>query len=448
MSASPASRRSINTSLQKRLKSTQRERLLAGLVTSANVSGYAGASVSKVIEHAGVSRPTFYDYFSDRDDCFLAAVAYAQQLLLAEVRLAVQSRAPEDAYAAAIETLVAFAVEEPAMAQFLASDALTGVEAALDARDTGITELARIVEEQLALAPASKPIPDLPLEIAIGTVQRLLASRLRRGERALEGLLEDVLAWSESYAQPARKHRWRTVDSHEPAAPSPFVSPTPLQIQPRPVPRRPRPSGQTISENHRQRSMFAVSQIVQQHGYHATTINEITKLAGIDNHAFYRQFASKKETFDAVYELGYQHLMSTAADAFFAGASWPERIWEAMRAAIQTMQRDPAIAHLGFVAAYAVGPWEIQRVEDSRAAFTVFLQEGYRHRPQDDPQPRLALEAILASVFELVYRAARESSEPQLTGLLGHIMHLCLTPFMGSGAANRFIDRKLAAEGR
>ena len=446
MSANPATGRSINTPLQKRLKSTQRERLLAGMVASANRTGYAGAGVSEVIAHAGVSRPTFYDYFSDRDECFLAALTEVQQRLLEKVRRVVRARAPEDAYAAAIETLVAFAVEEPAMAQFLAADALTGVEAALDARDTGIAELAGVVDEQLAQAPASKPIPDLPLEIAIGAVQRLLATRLRRGERALAGMLEDVLAWSQSYAQPSRKHRWRTVVVEEPVAPSPFISPTPLHIEPRPVPRRPRPSGQTISENHRQRSMFAVAQNVQEKGYHATTINEITKRAGIDNHAFYRQFTSKQEAFDAVYELGYQHLMSTAADAFFAGDSWPERIWEAMRAATQTMQRDPAIAQLGFVAAYTVGPWEIQRVEDSRAAFTVFLQEGHKHGAQRDPQPRLALEAILASVFELVYRAARESSEPQIGGLLGQIMHLCLTPFMGSGPANRFIDRKLAAQ--
>ena len=448
MSASPAARRPINTSLHKGVKSTQRERLLAGMVASANRTGYTGAGVSEVIAHAGVSRPTFYDYFSDRDECFLAAMTYVQQLLLDEVRQAVQARAPEDAYAAAIETLIGFAVAEPAMAQFLAADVLTGVEAALDARDTGIAELARVVDEQLAQAPASKPIPDLPLEIAIGAVQRMLASRLRRGERALTGMLEDVLAWSESYAQPARKHRWRTVAAEEPVAPSPFVSPTPLQVQPQPVPRRPRPSGQTISEYHRQRSMFAICESVQQRGYHATTINEITKRAEIDNHAFYRQFTSKQEAFDTVYELGYQHLMSTAAEAFFAGTSWPERIWEAMRAATQTMQRDPAIANLGFIAAYAVGPWEIQRVEDSRAAFAIFLQEGSRHSPKRDPQPRLALEGILASVFELIYRAARESSEPQIGGLLGQIMHLCLTPFMGPGDANRFIDRKLAAQRR
>ena len=65
-------------------KSSQRERLLAGMVAAANRDGYADANVSAVIAEAGVSRPTFYDYFSDRDDCFVAAIADMHERLAAE----------------------------------------------------------------------------------------------------------------------------------------------------------------------------------------------------------------------------------------------------------------------------------------------------------------------------------------------------------------------------
>jgi len=57
----------INTPVQNRRKATQRERLLAAMVIAANRDGYAGANVSAVIAEAGVSRPTFYDCFEDRD---------------------------------------------------------------------------------------------------------------------------------------------------------------------------------------------------------------------------------------------------------------------------------------------------------------------------------------------------------------------------------------------
>ncbi|HXM86934.1 MAG TPA: TetR/AcrR family transcriptional regulator, partial [Solirubrobacteraceae bacterium] len=66
-------------------KSTQRERLLAGVIDVTNRRGYAAANVTATIAEAGVSRPTFYEYFADRDDCFRRAIEDVQDELLADV---------------------------------------------------------------------------------------------------------------------------------------------------------------------------------------------------------------------------------------------------------------------------------------------------------------------------------------------------------------------------
>ncbi len=444
MARREASKRGINTPLQKGRKSTQRERLLAGMVAAANRDGYAGANVSAVIGEAGVSRPTFYDYFADRDDCFIATVIDAHERLLGEVRQRVLDDPPQRALAAAAEAIVAFAGSEPAQARFLMKEALAGGPGALDARDRGIVETARVIEDALSRVPAEVVIPDVPVEAVLGALQRLLATRLRRGERVLGGLLEDLLAWLESYASPAGEQRWRALRRTPAPGPSPLLPRTTLRA-PQPLGRgRPRMSEEEVIENHRQRIMFATSQVVARRGYTAATVSQITRLAGVDGREFYRLFADKQEAFSAVHELGFQYLMAVTAGAFFAGASWPERMWEAFAAAMQSVQQNPTVSHVGFVEAYAVGPRGIQRVEDSRAAFTIFLQEGYRHDLTGAPPSRLALEAIITSIFEIVYREARASSEPQTTSLLATVMHLCLTPFMGTGAANAFIDGKLA----
>src|SRR5450759_2865899 len=99
----PAAEPQINTPVQNRRKATQRERLLNGMFSAANREGYAGANVSEVIAEAGVSRPTFYDYFEDRDDCFVAAVTDVQGDLLREVQGSVASGPPERALASALE---------------------------------------------------------------------------------------------------------------------------------------------------------------------------------------------------------------------------------------------------------------------------------------------------------------------------------------------------------
>src|SRR5580704_15754430 len=208
MASTRAAKQPINTQLQKGRKSTQRERLLAGMLTSANRGGYAGANVSEVIAQAGVSRPTFYDYFADRDECFVASIEGVQAQLLDEVRVAVEGRAPAEALEATIEALAEFATVEPAKARFLTKEALAGPDAALDARDRGITAMAQLIERAFAAVESEQPIPDLPLAIVLGAAQRVLASRLRRGERAMGVVREELLQWTRAYERPVAEHSW------------------------------------------------------------------------------------------------------------------------------------------------------------------------------------------------------------------------------------------------
>src|SRR6202035_1821834 len=83
-------------------KETQRERLLTGMLLAAVRRGYAVANVAHVIAHAGVSRPTFYEYFEDKDDCFLAVHRDVSEQLLGHVQEAVDAVAPERAVQAGV----------------------------------------------------------------------------------------------------------------------------------------------------------------------------------------------------------------------------------------------------------------------------------------------------------------------------------------------------------
>jgi len=86
----------------------------------------------------------------------------------------------------------------------------------------------------------------------------------------------------------------------------------------------------------------------------------------------------------------------------------------------------------------------VQRVEDSHTAFAMLLHEGYRYVAEEARPPRVVLEAIITTIFEIVYHQARGSGAPRLSGLLGHLIYLVLSPFLGSEEANAFIDQKAA----
>lgn len=432
--------------MQKGRKSTQRERVLDAMVRVASHGGYARATVSTVIAEAGVSRPTFYEYFADRDDCFLAALGDSQARLGALVREAVAGRPPEQALRAAVEALVSFAASQPKVARLLMCEAMAGGPKGLDGRDRAITQIARIVEKRHAGLSPHAVVPDLECATVLGGVFRLLAVRLRRSEPGISALISDLSAWLDTYQQPAGQCRWQTLRAIAAPAPSPFV---PVEATPMPValPRgRPRQSEDEVAWNHRMRILFAVACLAEEKGYTACTVADITKLSGIDGRAFYRLFADKQDAFMAVHEVGFQQVMDITARGFFSGESWPERSWEAGRALTQLLERNPLIAHVGFVEAYAVGPNAAQRVEDSHIAFTMFLQEGLRFQTDPDQHSRVTLEVIITTIFEIIYRQARLKASPRMSGLLPHIAHLWLTPFIGPASADKAIDGLVAAE--
>jgi AcrR family transcriptional regulator len=52
----------------------QRDRLAAGTVAAISEHGYHQTTISQIAAAAGVSRRTFYVYFDDKQDCFLATL--------------------------------------------------------------------------------------------------------------------------------------------------------------------------------------------------------------------------------------------------------------------------------------------------------------------------------------------------------------------------------------
>src|SRR5580704_17048904 len=68
-------------SSRRRRSSSQRERIVDALTQLVSDDGYPSVTVAKVIALAGVSRATFYEQFSDKEDCLVVALASAGECL-------------------------------------------------------------------------------------------------------------------------------------------------------------------------------------------------------------------------------------------------------------------------------------------------------------------------------------------------------------------------------
>lgn len=430
----------MSTSRKER-KGTQRERLLDGMLLAAVRRGYEGASVAQVIAHAGVSRPTFYEYFTDKDDCFLTVHREISEQLFERVEEAVDAELPERAVQAGIRALILRAEARPDRARFLVNETLAGGLRVLDQHDRTVEQIEQIIERARGKASPKASTPDLPTRALVGGICGLLAPRLRRNEHDLRELAEQIVNWIDGYCQPTDRHRWRTLEPGPPLPPPEHVSELALRIPPTLPPGRPKLTSAEVARNQRERILYATADVAARKGYAAATISDITSIAGVDRRVFYANFPDKQQAFLAIHEVGFQQLMAVCASAFFSGSTWPERIWEGIRAGTHFDATYPVLAYIGYVESHAVGSPAIQRVEDSHAAFKMFVQEGYMNTTT--PPPRAVLDAISATIFEIGYHHARRHQIHLLPRLTPHAAYLVLAPFLGRAATNDFIDRQL-----
>jgi AcrR family transcriptional regulator len=425
-------------------KSTQRDRLLAGMTEALAAGGYAETTIGGVIARAGVSRPTFYEYFTDKHECFVAVLADAQEALIARLQHALGPGVPEDAVYAAVACIVTFADAEPESARILMNEPMAASGRALDIRDQGLATIEAIIEERYRDVSPASAVPDIPARALIGGLYRLVAACLRSGSPGGAHLLDDLLAWLKRYELPLAEHRWRALEPASMLAPSPIVV-APLR-PPGPLsPGRPRLSKEEIADHQRQRLLLAAASLAEEKGYSAVTVMDLTRRARVDTRSFYRLFPNKREVFRALHELLFRQIIAVTASGFSAGNTWPERVWEAGRAFAQYVEQNPTLAHASFVDSHAGDAQTVQRVDELVGGFTVFLQEGYRHTSHSPPSS-VAQQAIASTMFEIDYSQVREARVGELSRLVPHMAFISLAPFLGCDAVNQFIDTQLGVQ--
>jgi AcrR family transcriptional regulator len=174
----------------------QRSRMLAAAVEAVEDVGYARMTVAQVIGRARVSRKTFYDVFTDREDCFLAAFEQA----LGQARAIAQDAYEHepswrDGIRAALARLLMFMDEEPGLAKLCIVEALGAGERVLDCRAKVLDELAEIIDRGRAATSATREPPDVTAEGVVGAIFAVLHTRvLESGGQPLTGLLGSLMS--------------------------------------------------------------------------------------------------------------------------------------------------------------------------------------------------------------------------------------------------------------
>ncbi|HEX6602587.1 MAG TPA: TetR/AcrR family transcriptional regulator [Solirubrobacterales bacterium] len=171
----------------------QRDRITAGMIATVAEHGYNAATISQIAEAAGVSRKTFYKYYSGKEECFRATYQLIADHLEAAGRAAADGEGewPDKVRARIVAVLDAFAANPDLVTFTMIAPRVAGGEPA----DFYRSELGRalaLLTEDLPVA-ASRPSAAAE-ESLIGAVSGLVVREVRAGRGGeLPALLPDLL---------------------------------------------------------------------------------------------------------------------------------------------------------------------------------------------------------------------------------------------------------------
>jgi AcrR family transcriptional regulator len=157
----------------------QRRRLLLAIVEVVGESGLEAATVGRVCEQAGVSRRTFYELFSDREACLLAALDAQVERLRESASGEMQgSGSWRERLRRALAVLLEELDAQPDVARFCVIETPRAGPRLVERRSQLLEALACMVDGGRIEAPAAEEPPPLTAQGVVGGALSVIHARL------------------------------------------------------------------------------------------------------------------------------------------------------------------------------------------------------------------------------------------------------------------------------
>jgi AcrR family transcriptional regulator len=173
----------------------QRNRLTAGIIDVVARRGYHDATVAEICAAAGMSRRTFYSYFSSKEECYLQAFDSIADYLEGAMGAAgaVESSWPTRVHARMAAILEVFAAN-PDLARFVLLAPVRAGEGIVDRHRLALEQILRaLTHDRPSGRKTRRPSPAIE-QALLGGVMALIAQRVDEGAaEVLPDLLPDLV---------------------------------------------------------------------------------------------------------------------------------------------------------------------------------------------------------------------------------------------------------------
>jgi AcrR family transcriptional regulator len=208
----------------------------------------------------------------------------------------------------------------------------------------------------------------------------------------------------------------------------------------------PLPSGrhgftrEQVAAHQRERIVAGLAEAVAERGYNAVTITQIAKSARVSKRAFYEQFESKEECFLAAFEIVVFHLRELIEDEIEPIPDWPHRVVDGLRALLDFLAADPALARLCLVDSITAGPAVAERFREQIDVFVPLLKPGRAERDNPRPLPDSTEETLIGALISTLSRSVAFGNVSSVSELLPDFVEFVLMPYLGPAEARRLAE--------
>jgi len=181
---------------EEHLADIQRRRIISAVVKVVDAYDVEGASIARIVAHAGVSRKTFYGVFDNRNDCVLAAIERALTLAAQRARPAVEAQERwVDRVRVGLLALLQWCDDEPQLARLCVLHSATAGPRTLARRCEVLEGLAHVVDEGRKAARRPPPPPLTAEGLVNGAFGTIHARLLKVDTGTLTDLLNPLMSF-------------------------------------------------------------------------------------------------------------------------------------------------------------------------------------------------------------------------------------------------------------
>lgn len=408
----------------------QRTRLLGAMVEAAVRHGYAGVTLQELVGSAGVSKSTFYEHFSSKEECFQAAFDQIVGESAREVVVAYREGTDlRDGLARALLAQAQLIAERPEHATFVLVESLGLGTAGAPRRERGIEFFEAMISRALEEDGEGEMSP-LEIRGTLGGGRRIIYRRLREGHpERFVGQAEEILDWALGYRQPHTRGRGSGSKVSEQA----FLEDASDEEGGRPPWSDPPSSPESRAKlSQRERIMRAVAQLAGERGYAKLSVPAISGGAGVSNQTFYREFTGKQEAFLSAFEALAEVVGEHAKAAFAKQPEWVTGLEHALGAVLTFIARNPVLARFAFFELAAAGPAGRDASELATQRAMAFLDPEFLPSGAT-PLSEVVIEAIGGGIWMIVQGEIIHGRVEPLPQLVPELLDFILKPLKLSG---------------